>query len=243
MTEPEIHVTLRIPGDWANPLELFEAIPEDCDLKPDLLILGDGTEVEVNFREPDDQFVSVFAGACRREPTDAEKASIENYSVQVCLTGPGGSEEDAAAMMRAAVAILQAGGAGVFIDNSGIAFGATAWREMAEEPNMEALSFAFVNIVRSRTETYTVGMHVLGLPDLLMRPEDIGDEGSVMIEMIQYFSSRDEIVGNGHIIADLRGPRFMVSSIKDNKIPKHSPMHNPWGRLRLTSTKEISERN
>lgn len=243
MTEPKILVTLRIPGDWADPLELFQAIPTDCDLKPDLLILGDGTEVEVNFREPDDQFVSVFANSCRREPTDAEKEAIENYTVQVCLTGPGGSEEDAAAMMRAAVAILHAGGAGVFIDNSGIAFGATAWRDMAENTNADALSFAFVNIVNSRTETYTVGLHVLGLPDLQMRPQDIGDEGSVIIEMIQYISSREKIVGEGHIIADLKGPRFMVSAVQDNKIPKHSPMHNPWGRLRLTSTKEISERN
>ncbi|MBL8890040.1 MAG: hypothetical protein JNL67_08685 [Planctomycetaceae bacterium] len=243
MSQSKILVTLRIPGTWSNPLELFEGIPADCELKPDLLIMADGSQFEVNIREADDQFVSIFASSSRREPTAAEKDAIENYTVQVCLTGPGGSEENATALMRAASAILHAGGSGVFIDNCGLAFGATTWREMAETPGPESLSFAFVNIITSRTETYTVGLHVLGLPDLQMRPDEIGDDGSVMIEMIQYISSGEKKIGNGHIIADLNGPRFRVSAVQDNKIPKHSPMHNPWGRLRLTSIKEISERN
>jgi hypothetical protein len=243
MATHKIRVTLRIPGTWANPAELFENIPADCDLKPDRLILADGRAVDVDIRTPDDQFVSIFSSSCRRKPTDAEQKAVEKYTVQVCLTGPGGSEQDAATMMQAGVALLQAGGSGVFIDNCGLAFGATAWLEMAETPNSDSLSFAFVNIVNGRTETYTVGLHVLGLPDLQMRPEDIGDEGAVMIEMIQYLCSRQKKLGRGHIVADLNGARFVVSTLKDTKLPKHSPMHNPWGRLRLTTTKEISERN
>jgi len=243
MAKHEILVTLRIPGVWANSRELSEAIPAGCALKPDLLILGDGTEFEVNFRQPDDQFVSVFANSCRSEPTKAEKNAIENYTVQVCLTGPGGSVEAAAALMRAGDAILQAGGAGVFIDNSGISFGASFWQEMTQNADIEALSFAFVNIVNGRTDTFTVGMHVLGLPDLQMPPEDIGAGGAVLLEMIQYLCSRTKNVGNGHVIADLDGPRFVVSAIKDKKIPPHSPMHNPWGRLRLIMASDISERN
>ncbi len=243
MSKKKVEVTLRIPGTWAGPHEFAEAIPTGCRLTAKSLILRDGTKVEINIRDKDDQFVSVFATACRREPTDDEKKAIERYTVQVCLTGPGGTNKNAAAMMRAAVAILDAGGSGVFIDNSALAFGATQWREMAEIGDSDALSFAFVNIIRGKTEAYTMGLHVLGLPDLIMRTEDLGEDGSVIIEMIQYLCSRERKVGDGHVIADIHGPRFLVTAVKENKVPARSPMYNPWGHLRLTSTKEISELN
>ncbi len=44
-------------------------------------------------------------------------------------------------MMRAAAAIMDAGGAGVFIDNSMLAHGATAWQAMTEDGSPDAISF------------------------------------------------------------------------------------------------------
>ena len=243
MTTDDVQVTLRVPGNWANSGEFVDAIPDGYRLTPDTLILPDGREIAIHFRKADDQFVSIFATACRRQPTDEEKKAIEKYSVQVRLTGPGGSDENAAAMMRAGAAVIQAGGSGVFVDNSGVAFGGTQWCEMTEIGNSDALSFAFVGIIRGKTDAFTVGMHILGLPDLLMRPEDLGDDGSVIIEMIQYLCSREREVGDGHVIADVHGPRFRVAAIDDERMKPGSPMHNPWGRLRLTSLKEIAESN
>ena len=243
MTTHDVRVTFRIPGTWPSPKELIESIPEGHRLTPDALILPDGTEIEINFRDADDQFVSIFASSCRRAPTDEEKTEVENYSVQVCLTGPGGSDESAAAMMRAGAAIVRAGGSGVFIDNSGVAFGGTHWCELTDIADAEAMSFAFVGIVRGKSEAYTIGMHIMGLPDILMRPDDLGEEGEVIIEMIQYICSREREVGDGHVIADLHGPRFRVAKIDDTIVDPKTPMHNPWGRLRLTSMKEIAESN
>jgi len=243
MTTHNVEVTLRIPGRWSNLCELTKSLPAGCHLTQELFLMPDGTGFEVNIREADNQFVAVFASSCRQDPTDEEKKAIEQYSVQVCLTGPGGSAEKARELMRAAEAILQAGGAGVFIDNSGVAFGATQWRELSQCNDAEAISFAFVGIIRGKTDAFTVGLHILGLPDLLMRKEDIGDDGQVIIELIQYVSTHEREVGDGHSILDTHGMRFFVSAVKDEKVAAHSPMHNPWGRLRLTSTSQICESN
>ncbi len=240
---PSVKVTLRIPGPWAHPTELIDRMPADCQWRPDSLVMPDGHQVELDFRPPDDQFASIFASTCRGQPTDEEKKIVEGYTVQVCLTGKGGSFDSAHAMMRAAAAVIRAGGGGVFSDTSGVSFGGTKWCELTDDGGRDALGFAFVGITRGKREAFTVGMHVLGLPDLLMRPSEIGENGSVMIDMITYLCAGQREIGDGHIIADLEGLCFRVTKVKDNKSQPDFAMYNPWGRLKLTSVEEIAESN
>jgi hypothetical protein len=47
---------------------------------------------------------------------------------------------------------------------------------------------------------------------------------------------------DGHVIADLNGPRF-VAVAQESEGPVDSPMHNPFGRLKLVSMKNIAEAN
>ena len=47
------------------------------------------------------------------------------------------------------------------------------WLEMTEDGGPDALSFAFVAIVRGKTEVWTMGMHVLGLRDVVMKRADV----------------------------------------------------------------------
>ena len=47
---------------------------------------------------------------------------------------------------------------------------------------------------------------------------------------------------DGHIIADLDGPRFKVFTEDGDELPG-SPMHNPFGRLKLVSMRDIAETN
>jgi hypothetical protein len=168
---------------------------------------------------------------------------INSYSVNVVLTGPGGSKEAARTMMQAGVAIVRAGGAGVFIDNSVVAHGGGQWIEMAEDGGSHALSFAFVGIVSGREEVRTIGMHVLGFPDVVMRVADLDADGGAIIEVIRYLCSSDDPVGDGHLLADENGPRFQAEMTSSGEFDASSPMHNPFGRLRLVSMKEIAERN
>lgn len=113
-------------------------------------------------------------------------------------------------MMQAAAAIVQAGGAGVFIDNRGLAHGGQDWLEMTAEGGPDALSFAFVAIIRGKEDVTTMGMHVLGLRDLVMKGTDIKVEGFYITEVIHYVARGEKPIQPGHLIADLSGPRFQV---------------------------------
>lgn len=247
MSDPGISpkITFRIPGDWSHPKELLERLPDGFRLGPEALRLPDGTEIEFNQMQPDGQFPRIFRSACRRPPTDDELDVLGRYSVNVGLSGAGGSMEAARTMMQAAAAFVRAGGAGVFIDNSALAHGGSDWLAMTDDGGPEAISFAFASIVRGPKEVYTMGMQTMGFPDLLMRSADIDERGEMVIELIRYICGGDRPIEVGHLLADDRGrPRFQVVAKEDDgEFDAESPMHNPWGRLKIVSAKEIAENN
>jgi len=236
-----IEIAFRIPGTWAHPGELMESIPSDFRLTPEALILPDGTQVDFGAAKADDQFAEIFRSSCRQPPTKDELATVNNYKVNVFLSGPGGSMQAAHRMMQAASAVIRAGGAGVFIDNSGLAHGGKNWLEMTDDGGPDALSFAFVSIIKSRNEVWTMGMHVLGLREVVMKRTD-ADKFDI-IDVIRYLAGNEKPVDDGHIIADLDGPRFRADAEEIKDMPAGSPMHNPFGRLRLVSMKDVAETN
>jgi hypothetical protein len=238
-----VEVVLRIPGTWSHPKELIAALPEGYRLTPEAMIFPDGSQVEFTPMPADGQFAHIFRTSCRRPPSDEELAKVDNYSVNICLSGPGGSLQAARRMMEAGAAIVRAGAAGVFNDNSGLAHGGQDWLEMTGDGGPDAVSFAFVGIVRGKTEVWTMGMHVLGLRDVLMNRADVEEGGFDIVEVIRYLSRGDKPVGEGHVIADLNGPCFQVFAADSPEETAGSPMHNPFGRFRLVSVQNIAEQN
>ncbi len=245
MTDPAtpIIVDMRIPGAWSSPQELIDRMPRDCRLTPDALVLPDESRVDLGFMDADDQFAQIFRNSCRQPPTADELAIVDRYTVNALLSGPGGSLDNALKMMQAAAAIIQAGAAGVFIDNCGLAHGGTNWLEMTEIGGPDALSFAFVAIVRGETEVWTMGMHVLGLRDIVMRRNDIETHGFDIVEVIRYISRGEKPMDDGHILADLNGPQFQAVAADSPPQFSASPMYNPFGRLKLVSLRDIAETN
>jgi hypothetical protein len=245
MPEPAapIRVALRIPGSWGHPKELLARMPEGYRLTGEALILPDKTEIEFGAMPADDQFADIFRSSCRQPPTDEELATVAGYTVNVLLSGPGGSLEAARSMMQAAAAIVQAGGAGVFIDNSTVAHGGQQWLDMTEDGSPDALSFAFVAIVRGKADVWTMGMHVLGLRDILMKRSDIETDGFDIVEVIRYVCSSEKPIDDGHLVADLNGPRFRAVTQDAPQNLAGTPLHNPFGRLKLVSMRDIAETN
>lgn len=238
-----VRTTLRIPGNWPHPRELIERMPAGFRLTPEALILPDRTEIEFTPMPPDDQFAQIFRSSCRQPATDDELEIVNNYSVNVGLTGPGGSMQAALTMMQAGAAIVRAGGAGVFIDNSAVAHGGGKWIAMADDGGPDAASFAFVGIVRGQREVWTMGMQVLGLPDVLMRRSDLDTDGDTIIDVIRYLAGGNKPIGDGHLLADEFGPRFQAVATWNEQFDVGSPMYNPFGRLKLISMKDIAESN
>ena len=236
-------ITLRIPGDWSHPKELLERLPKGVRLGPEYLRLADGTEFEFTPMPPDGEFPEIFQSACRNPPTSDELAVLARYRVNVGLSGAGGSLDAARAVMQAGAAIVRAGGAGVFIDNCAMAHGGADWIAMTDDGGSDAISYAFVSMVRNQRELYTMGMQAMGFPDLLMNPSDIDERAEAVVEIIRYVCAGERPVDVGHVLADEHGPRFqVVSNVKDN-FEAGSPMHNPYGRLKIVSMKEIAEGN
>lgn len=240
---PPVTVALRVPGQWAHPRELIERMPEGCRVTPEALILPSGVQIELGFMDADDQFPGIFRTSLRRPATEEEQRTADGYTVNALLSGPGGSMQTAQTMMEAGAAMVRAGGAGVFIDNSGLAHGGEFWLEMTEDGGPDALSFAFVSIIRSQADVWTMGMHVLGLRDVVMKRADVEAEGFEIVEVIRYLAQGEKPVGDGHVIADLDGPRFQAFVQDSEETLAGSPMHNPFGRLRLVSMRDIAENN
>lgn len=242
--EHDIRITLRIPGAWEHPGELMERLPEGVRLTERHLVLADGSEIEISPMPPDDEFPQIFATSCRRPATSEEMADVNRYTVNIALGGPGGSMESALTMMRAGAAIVRAGGAGVFIDNSLMAHGGSLWNEMTEDGGPDAISFAYAGIIGGKHEVKTIGMHVMGFPDIVMKTADVDEEGDMIVEMIRYICNEVKPIGEGHILCDLDGPRFRANAAEpDPSLPTSGPPHNPFGRLRLTSFKDKAEQN
>ena len=55
-----------------------------------------------------------------------------------------------------------------------------------------------------------MGMHVLGLRDVVMKRADAEADGFDIVEVIRYLSRSEKPVDDGHVIADLNGPRFQA---------------------------------
>src|SRR5258708_3293021 len=125
MNEPAapVEIALRIPGKWSHPGELIQRLAAGCRLTPEALILPDKSEVGFGAMAADGQFAQIFRSSCRQPATEEELATVAGYTVNVFLSGPGGSMQAARRMMQAGAAMVRAGGAGVFIDNSALAHG------------------------------------------------------------------------------------------------------------------------
>ena len=114
---------------------------------------------------------------------------------------------------------------------------------MAEDGSPEALSFAFVALVSGREDVWTMGMHVLGLRDVVMKRADMEVDDFDIIEVVRYLCRSDKPVDDGHVLADLNGPRFQAFTQASADKLAGSPMHNPFGRLKLVSMRDIAEAN
>ena len=119
MNEPAAPVTiiLRVPGKWSQPSELVERLPAGCRLMAEHLVLPNAAQVEWGAMQADDEFAEIFRSSCRQPATADELATVNDYTVNVFLSGPGGSLATARTMMQAGRSHRAGRRQGVFIDN------------------------------------------------------------------------------------------------------------------------------
>ena len=114
---------------------------------------------------------------------------------------------------------------------------------MTDDGGPDALSFAFVAIVRGQSGRVDDGHARLGLRDVVMKRADVEAGGFDIVEVIRYLSRGEKPIDDGHVFADLDGPRFQAFTQDSAEELAGSPMHNPFGRLKLVSMRDIAETN
>jgi hypothetical protein len=227
-------VTLRIPGAWSEPVEFFERLPPGCHSTAEGLALDDGSEFELHALPADDEFPRIFAGSCPKLPSESERERIEAYRTNLCLTGRGGSLEAAQQLMAAAAAVLATGGAGVFVDNSGIAHGATDWLTLLGDAENGGVYWAFVSTVRNDDELYSVGMHILGFRDVII-PSTGNDEYDyrTLHSFLGYTAFSGATIRDGDMVGDPVLPTYHAHMQPEDRFSTDAPMFNRYGRWRL----------
>lgn len=239
-------IVMRVPGMWRSVKALRKALPKQIKLRNGRLTIPDETDFELVFMKADGEFPRVFATACRDTPKLSERKILNNYRANAVLVGPGGSIECAVNMLRAAAALIDAGGAGAFIDNSTLAHGGQMIKQFVESSELvDSTTYAFTALYQSRDEAYTMGLQTLGLPNFNMARSDIGPDGKEMIEMITYMGDpQTPRLQAGDLVSGLLGIKYRVEEAEPAMGDAESgPLHNPWGRLRLTHELKLAEKS
>lgn len=244
---PQVIVTFRIPGRWDGPEDFAGSLPSGCGLEEGTLTLEDGVAATIIPAAPDDEFAALFEASCRRPPPPAEMQAVRDYTVNIILRCVVGSPKTASDAMRAAATVVDAGGGGVFIDNCGLAHSASDWLMMAEDATLDAITFAYVGMIADAGDVTTLGMHIFGRPDFIMTERDAGEglEGELdpIIQVMQYLVATDREVDVGHVIAGEDGSGFRIAAAEPAPMTAGSSMHNPFGRWRLISLRDIAASN
>jgi hypothetical protein len=222
-------IILCIPGPWEGRDDLAQRLlPGGLLLEEKKLRRADGSEAfDAEFRGPDARMRSAFqASACRLRPslTPGDFHAIQNHrSVLYVLSDPFGRTTAAAAatrMIDVGRALIEAGGIAVKCDSSGIAHSAERWRSL-NLPIFEA--FVRLPIVDEIDDLYSVGMHLLGLPDGIVSLKDFprGDLSGALRVLEEFLRSQAPPKG------------FAASPEPCTGYAPDEFFWNRWGRLRL----------
>jgi hypothetical protein len=65
----------------------------------------------------------------------------------------------------------------------------------------------------------------------------------MVVDIIRYVCAGEHAIDVGHVLADERGPLFQVMSRESDEFKPGSVMHNPYGRLRIVSARDVAQGN
>lgn len=234
---PEI--TLRIPGYWESLEQCVSQLPPCCRVREDRLHVDDGPGLSLAALPADGEFPHVFRISARRPATQKELQQVADYRMNVGLIGRGGSMAAARRIMGAAAAVIEAGGAGVFIDNSLMSHGGEDWLELHRHSDDRlAVYYTFVNIVRRSHGIESFGMQALGRRDCQLELSEDEEQFDLNLEAFEDFlracCHEEEDWMTHDRFFDAAGREFALEPIEDGSLfHAEHPIVNPYGRWRM----------
>ena len=237
-------LVLCIPGPWRDRAELADSIANS---ETGYLLLGgvlrdtsDGFACDLLFEGPDPALPAAFAKAGPHWAASGAMAAVADHDCVVYLVGKGGSRDAAEAMMRAAGALVEAGGLGVKVESTGIAHGPAYWLEMCFGLDQLTAHRALVVYVTG-VDVYSCGMHNFGLPDAMTTAVDKATAADMLRTFTRYLLERAPVFEDGHTFSVSAGaPVYRVLKVPPVDYGADSLFNNPYGAWRLDPVQQES---
>ena len=237
---PEL--VLCIPGPWRDRKELTESIA-DSDTGYQLVggVLRDtfdGFACDLVLDGADPELAAAFAKAGPHWAASDAMAAVADHDCVIYLIGKGGSREAAESMMRAACALVEAGGLGVKVDSTGIAHGPAYWLNSCEKLEQLTAHRALVVYVMGKEDVSSCGMHNFGLPDAMTGAHDKAAAADMLRTFTRYLLEQAPVLEDGHTFSVSEGePVYRVVKVPARDFGPNSLFNNPYGAWRLEPEK------
>ena len=232
---PEL--VLCILGPWRNYAELVQDIAASETghqlTGSALLDTEGGFACDLLYEGADPALPAAFVKAGPHWAASEAMAAIAEHACVVYLAGRGGSREAAESMMRAAAALVEAGGLGVKVESTGIAHGPAYWTAMCDAlPELSAHRALVVYVTGA--DVYSCGMHNFGLPDAMTTATDKAAAADMLRTFTRYLLERAPQMEDGHTFSISEGaPVYRVLKVPAVDYGADSLFNNPYGAWRL----------
>lgn len=242
MAKPNTKTVLCIPGNWNDRSEVLTAIAEankDEFIFAGTLMMNMKTKkgFELRIQEHDEHIMESFriAGMVNRVD-DVFIKEIGDHKQVIYLIGETGNVEDAKAIAEAGLAILKAGGIGVKVETTGIAFTKADWEGLLLDFEIGNLYEMFVldSISDGNGTVYTCGMHNLGFKDAIVKGEAFQDAVN-LLSIFGYYQIVDkpEIKIGQTFSTAVDAPIFEIAEELNQPYKGDQLFENPFGMWRL----------
>jgi hypothetical protein len=239
-------IVLTIPGPWRSP----ERFAEDLAGKGGYLLQGNeivnvATRRAVPFgvQLHDDDLPRIFQLAGQDRIPKKNLGELKHHACSLILRANGGSVAAAGEMMRVATAVMRAGGIAVKVDSAGIAHGREKWFKLAGDKQPGGLYWAFVATVGNDRETYTCGMHHLGLRDSITAIDvPAGERWFHVNNFNGYVYQANPVLEDGDALGDEPSAVIRIWQEHCTIYAPGTLHHNPYGMWRLKRVDDDAER-
>jgi len=241
MTEasPLPQLVLCVPGPWEDRSQFLKLLIERTQgaylfAGQILMHVETNKAFTLEFESRDERMSGAFAAAGHHWRDSEAMHLIDAHRSVAYLLGSGESEKEIAALMLAAQALLDAGGLGVKVENTGVAHSPDSWKTMCSGLHLFSPYKGFVIVVTSSDEAYSCGMHCFGLHDVQV----IDADGESALQVARTFSwylytERPSISAGQTFACDEHAPAYRISTGEGVDYEPDSMFKNPYGTWKL----------
>lgn len=229
---------LCIPGKWAKRSEFLASIIDKN--KDDFIFAGNillnfktNQGFDVQLCEPDTNMRQAFklAGSVNQVSQNFLK-EIEQHTMVAYLMADTGTPESAEAIAHAGSAILKAGGIGLKVESSGMAFEKDHWLSLTtnfEKVNLYEM-YVLDSIGDEHGGVYSCGMHNLGLKDSIVYDEDFQEAVNLLSALGYYQLMENKSLAPGHTFGIAQdAPVFRLDEVSEQPNNGDDYFKNPYG--------------